>query len=179
VRVVPDQKEKLLGLLRRCTAGDDVACEWLCKECARIVRSYLLRLSYFRGKREAVDDVTQQVFVKLWKAGFKDFRGISDYQFRNYLRTTTNREAFTFISKDDPPPENSTLPGAPNMALAAITLERQLKACLPKDQEIFIMVAIKGKTYEEVAEVLGMKRATVALRYSRVREGIERALSGT
>ncbi len=183
VKILADQDGTLLAVIGRCIDGDNEAWESFCKEYSKIVRGYLSRLSYFRKKREAVDDVTQQVFVKLWNSGLRNFREKTRYQFLSYLKTIAIHEANTFIGKN--PPGNAepvdTVNGAPQPEYQAgikermELLERHLQRYSLEDQQIFILLASEY-TYKEVGERLGLPLSTVAFRYSRIREGLQKDL---
>jgi RNA polymerase sigma factor (sigma-70 family) len=145
---------------------------------------------------EAIDDVAQQVFLKLWNGGLKKFRGTSTYEFLGYLKTIATNEASTFLSKTRQETEVSLdqrtghadeyhpldipdgAPGPEKVAIAkqqAESLETHFKRYPSEDREIFVMVT-NGNTYKEVGEVLRIPLSTVAFRYSRVRGGLQKKL---
>ena len=78
------EDEKLLSLIGACVEGKEEAWHTFVSHYGKVVRGCLL--GYFRGKAEKIDDITQQVFIKLWKAGLRDFRGTNRYQFLSYLK---------------------------------------------------------------------------------------------
>ena len=67
-----DQDDKLLSLIEACLKGEEKGWHAFVSDYGKVVRGCLL--GYFRGNAQKIDDVTQQVFIKLWKAGLKDFR---------------------------------------------------------------------------------------------------------
>jgi len=146
VRLVIDQDQELLALVARCINGDNYAWETFCNQYGKVVAGYLFRLSYFRQNRDAVHDVTQEVFKKLWNGGLRNFRGNTKYQFFSYLKTTTIREANTFIANNPPRHDDEQHPrGLPDGVMAVLVFETQLKTYPLKDQDIFCMVAIGGQ----------------------------------
>jgi len=92
---------------------------------------------FFRGDAPKIDDVTQQVCIKLWKARLKDFRGTNRYQFLSYLKLVTIYEAKTYLrltaartrevsinqdspSRDNPSPDTEIQSGTPNPEQTAL-----------------------------------------------------------
>src|SRR5882724_8251427 len=90
-----DQDEKLLSVIDGCLNGKEGAWHIFVSHYGKVVRGCLL--GFFRGNAEKIDDVTQQVFIKLWKAGLRDFRGTNRYQFLTYLKLITINEAKTYL----------------------------------------------------------------------------------
>ena len=145
--------------------------------------------AYFRGDAPKIDDVTQQVCIKLWKAGLKDFRGTNRYQFLSYLKLVTVNEAKTYLrltaartrevsinqdppSRDDPGPGTEIQSGTPNPEQTTSARERleiltsHLHDLPLEQQQIFLMKA-KGYKEKEISELLGIPEGTVASSYSR------------
>ena len=90
-----EQDEKLLSLIDACIKGREEAWHTFVSYYGKVVRGCLL--GYFRESTQKIDDVTQQVFIKLWRAGLKDFRGTNRYQFLSYLKQITINEAKTYL----------------------------------------------------------------------------------
>src|SRR3989337_2193853 len=85
----------LLALLESCVKGDERAWHAFVGDYGKVVRGCLS--GYFRGNDQKIDDVTQQVFIKLRRSGLKDFRGTNRYQFLSYLKLITINEAKTHL----------------------------------------------------------------------------------
>jgi RNA polymerase sigma-70 factor (ECF subfamily) len=181
-------EHELLSLIKACVRGEQKAWHLFVGEYGIIVRGCLA--GYFRGRTERVDDVTQQVFIKLWKAGLKDFRGTSRFQFLSYLKLITINEARTYlrskiretseVSIDQDPLSGhevkafaeiaSEAPGPERSAIARESIEilaSHLGALSLEHQQIFLLKA-KGYTDRETAEILGIPDGTVASGYSRI-----------
>jgi RNA polymerase sigma factor (sigma-70 family) len=124
-----DQNEKLLSLIDACLNGKEEAWHAFVSQYGKVVRGCLL--GYFRGNAEKIDDVMQHVFIKLWKAGLRDFRGTNRYQFLSYLKLIAVNEAKTYLrltagrtrelsidqdpaSSDDPRPVTEIVIDTPN-----------------------------------------------------------------
>ena len=185
----------LLALLESCVKGDERAWHAFVGDYGKVVRGCLS--GYFRGNDQKIDDVTQQVFIKLWRSGLKDFRGTNRYQFLSYLKLITINEAKTYfrltaphskeISLDqdpasDDPSLGTEIPSeAPNPEEQTVAREgvdrvaKQLQELSLEHQQIFLMKA-KGYKDREIAELLGIPGGTVASSYSRIVERLKKAL---
>lgn len=191
-----DQDDKLLSLIDACLKGEEKGWHAFVSDYGKVVRGCLL--GYFRGNAEKIDDVTQQVFIKLWKAGLKDFRGTNRYQFLSYLKLITINEAKTYLrltathtkevsfdqnpaSGDDPSPVTEIASDTPNPEQTTAVRERlealasRLQELPLEHQEIFVLKA-KGYKDREIAQLLGIPDGTVASSYSRVVERLKKAL---
>jgi hypothetical protein len=62
-----EHDDKLLSLLNSCRKGDEEAWCVFVSQYGKVVRGCLS--GYFRANAQNIDDVTQQVFIKLWKRG--------------------------------------------------------------------------------------------------------------
>jgi RNA polymerase sigma factor (sigma-70 family) len=65
-------------------------------------------LQGLRFRSDAGDDVTQNVFVKLYRGGVSYFRGKAKYEFFSYFRVIVKNEAISYANarrgEDDPIP---------------------------------------------------------------------------
>jgi RNA polymerase sigma factor (sigma-70 family) len=191
-----EQDEKLLSLIDACLKGKEEAWHTLVHQYGKVVRGCLF--GYFRRSNQKIDDLTQQVFIKLWKAGLRDFRGTNRYQFLSYLKQITANEAKTYlrltaaqdqtitldadltsgggdsplniIASEAPNPEESTV-----LKAQIEMLTNHLHDLSLEHQEIFLMKA-KGYKDREIAQLLGIPDGTVASGYSRIVEKLKKAL---
>jgi RNA polymerase sigma-70 factor (ECF subfamily) len=124
--------------------------------------------------------VTQDVFVAIWEkpAAFEPTRG----SLRTWLATLAHRRAVDYVRREEARRRRSIrdasravpTPDVEEMALALVTAERVRNALdtLPEDQRRAIQLAyFGGKTYRQVAEVLGIPEGTAK---SRLRLGLRR-----
>ena len=192
-----DQDEKLLSLIDACLNGKEEAWHFFIRQYGKIVRGCLS--GYFRGDAPKIDDVTQQVCIKLWKAGLRDFRGTNRYQFLSYLKLITVNEAKTYLrltagrvrevsidrdpaSSDDPRPVTEIVSGTPNPEQTTSARERleiltsHLHDLPLEQQQIFLMKA-KGYKEKEISDLLGIPEGTVASSYSRIIAKLKNALT--
>lgn len=191
-----DQDEKLLSLIDACLRGKEEAWHTFVNHYGKVVRGCLL--GYFRESTQKIDDVTQQVFIKLWRAGLKDFRGTNRYQFLSYLKQITINEAKTYlrstagqnrevslnqdptsgseeisitdIASEAPNPEETTM-----LKARIEILTNHLHDLSLEHQQIFLMKA-KGYKDREIGQLLSIPDGTVASSYSRIIEKLKKAL---
>jgi RNA polymerase sigma factor (sigma-70 family) len=153
---------------------------------------------YFRRSAENIDEVTQRVFIKLWKVGLRDFRGTNRYQFLSYLKQITINEAKTFLRStvirkgevslnqnpsagDDVRSMTDIVSRAPDPEEITMVTERMeilanhLHDLPLEHQQIFLMKA-KGYKNREIGDILGIPDGTVASSYSRIIERLKNAL---
>ncbi len=161
----------------RLVAGEDAALSEIYDQYASFVYGLALRVL---GDARAAEDVSQDVFVSVWErpGAFDPDRG----SLRTWLGTLAHRRSVDHVRreearrrraiKDAARPE--TTPDVEEMAIALVTAERvrDALATLPDNQRRAIQLAyFGGKTYRQVAEVLGIPEGTAK---SRLRLGLRR-----
>jgi RNA polymerase sigma factor (sigma-70 family) len=161
----------------RLIAGEEGALNEIYDQFSSFVYGLALRVI---GDARAAEDVSQDVFVMVWERpdAFDPDRG----SLRTWLGTLAHRRAVDHVRreearrrraiKDAARPE--TTPDVEEMAMALVTAERvrAALATLPDEQRRAIQLAyFGGKTYRQVAEVLGIPEGTAK---SRLRLGLRR-----
>jgi len=161
----------------RLVAGEDAALSEIYDQFASFVYGLSLRVI---GDARAAEDVSQDVFISVWErpGAFDPDRG----SLRTWLGTLAHRRSVDHVRreearrrraiKDAARPE--TTPDVEEMAIALVTAERvrDALATLPDNQRRAIQLAyFGGKTYRQVAEVLGIPEGTAK---SRLRLGLRR-----
>lgn len=132
------------------------------------------------GDARAAEDIAQDVFMRLWEepAGFQPERG----SLRTWLGTLAHRRAVDHVRREEAKRRTAireasrpaVAPDVEEMAMALVTAERVRAALdtLPEDQKEAIQLAyFGGRTYREVAQVLGIPEGTAK---SRLRLGLRR-----
>jgi RNA polymerase sigma-70 factor, ECF subfamily len=132
------------------------------------------------GDARAAEDVTQEVFVGLWErpAAFDARRG----SLRTWLGTLAHRRAVDYVRREEARRRRAerdaaravTTSDVEELATALVSAERLRVALdvLPSEQRRAIQLAyFGGKTYRQVAEVLGIPEGTAK---SRLRLGLRR-----
>ena len=134
----------------------------------------------FSGSREEAEDLTQDIFIKLYGSLSKyDFERSFTAWFltlaRNHLIDSYRRTKWEKRQRDDFETHAGTLASAddPERGLALEETKRVLWQglnLLPADVRMAVILKeIQGKSYEETAEIMGLPIGTVKSRISRGR----------
>ncbi|HEV3134111.1 MAG TPA: sigma-70 family RNA polymerase sigma factor [Acidimicrobiia bacterium] len=161
----------------RLIAGEEGALNEIYDQFSSFVYGLALRVI---GDARAAEDVSQDVFVTVWErpGGFDPDRG----SLRTWLGTLAHRRAVDHVRREEARRRRAikdaarpvSTPDVEEMALALVTAERVRSALdtLPDEQRRAIHLAyFGGKTYRQVAEVLGIPEGTAK---SRLRLGLRR-----
>ena len=161
----------------RLIAGDEGALNEIYDQFSSFVYGLALRVI---GDARAAEDVSQDVFVSVWERpdAFDPHRG----SLRTWLGTLAHRRAVDHVRREEARRRRAikdaarpvSTPDVEEMALALVTAERVRSALdtLPDEQRRAIQLAyFGGKTYRQVAEVLGIPEGTAK---SRLRLGLRR-----
>lgn len=161
----------------RLIAGEEGALNEIYDQFSSFVYALALRVI---GDARAAEDVSQDVFVTVWKrpGAFDPDRG----SLRTWLGTLAHRRAVDHVRREEARRRRAvkdaarpvSTPDVEEMALALVTAERVRSALdtLPDEQRRAIQLAyFGGKTYRQVAEVLGIPEGTAK---SRLRLGLRR-----
>ena len=176
----PDDKT----LAMRACDGDSEAFESL----VRRNRNEVYALCwYFTRNREDAWDLSQEVFIKAWRA-LKRFRGDSSFKTwlmriaANHSKDHLKKKRLNTASFDDalqaPDAESSANPAeeaASNELGAAI--DAAVQQLPPKHQMAFILREYKGLSYQEMAEVMQCNVGTVMSRLFNARKRLQDLLN--
>lgn len=139
---------------------------------------------------DAADDVAQEVFIRLYRAlgRIQPHRPLGPWLSRvalnlsmSYLRRQKNR-----ISIDDNPGMEAVVapqadPQHPLLELRRHQLlnglEKAIDRLPPKFKSVFVLRVLEQRSYEEVAEALGLSMGTVMSRLSRARSRLRKELA--
>ena len=154
----------------RVVAGDDAALREVYDQYASFVYGIAARVI---GDVRAAEDVSQDVFVSFWErpAAFDPARG----SLRTWLGTLTHRRAVDHVRREEARRRRTErdasravpAPDVEEMATALLTAERVRAALdvLPDEQRRAVQLAyFGGKTYRQVAVVLGIPEGTAKSR---------------
>jgi RNA polymerase sigma factor (sigma-70 family) len=154
----------------RVVEGDDAALREVYDQYASFVYGLAARVI---GDARAAEDVSQDVFVAFWErpGAFDPERG----SLRTWLGTLTHRRSVDHVRREEARRRRSEreasravpAPDVEEMATALLAAERVRAALdvLPPEQRRAIQLAyFGGKTYREVAEVLGIPEGTAKSR---------------
>lgn len=163
-------------LVRAASAGDTAAFEVLVRRHTRAVFAHALR---FFGDPVSADDVTQEVFVKVYRSlsGFDERSRFSTWLYR-VTRNACLDEVRAGRRRPVPVDvlESATVVSdfADEVVLTQ-AVEHAMRALPPEDRDALSAVALFGLSYAEAAEALGAPVGTVKSRVFRAR----RALAAT
>jgi RNA polymerase sigma-70 factor (ECF subfamily) len=177
-------------LVRLAQAGDAKAFEALVVKHQRRIARHLARYAKAAGD---VEDLVQETFIRAYR-GLASFRG--DSAFYSWLYRIATNAALNHLERrrgdvllgDDAPEERAEAfePGVsdaedPERTLMAKqiaeTVQRAVARLQPELAEALTLYEIEGKTYAEIAGMLGIPIGTVRTRIFRAREFIATRLA--
>jgi RNA polymerase sigma-70 factor (ECF subfamily) len=190
--------DDLLHWIQRAAAGDKQAWEALVAQYCPLVWRMLGKFDTLT--RTEKEDLSHDVFVILLDTGLRAFRGTTVHEFRAYLKMITVNEAKSYLRRHgrrlellDPflvgneeegesPSAGSFLPDpypGPEEQTAQQERVQGVLRCLQElpvlEQEIF-WLEVRGHSYKEMTEMLGIPQGTVASKYYRAKARIEECL---
>jgi RNA polymerase sigma-70 factor (ECF subfamily) len=185
-----DQPDQDLGLVRLAQAGDKRAFEALVVKYQRRIARHVAR--YVRRAAD-VEDVVQDTFIRAYR-GLASFRG--DSAFYSWLYRIATNVALSALARnpapvllgDDAPDERTDAfePGVsdsedPERSMMARQLadavQRAVSRLQPDLAEPLMLYEVEGKSYSEIAAMIGIPIGTVRTRIFRAREFIAKRLT--
>ena len=162
----------VLATLTRAREGDVGAFEDL-------VRQYqgdVWRFAYhFTRDRALADDVTQEAFLRAFRF-LRGFRG--DSKFTSWLFRIARNCAMDQIKARNVYVERVTpIAGTTTDPQARVELHAALDAVSAEHREPFLLVEVFGLSYQEAADVLGVRVGTIKSRMHRARRAMMDALA--
>lgn len=174
-------------LVKRCQA-DQAAFEELLRRYKRAVFAYAVAVT---GSRQDAEEVTQDVFVKMFRAAH---RFNSQYSFTTWLykiasNTCKNklrsRRHPAALSLDDEESQIITVSRDPDpLAVYRRNMEidgvrRVIESLPPRYREVLYLRYVQGLSYREIADVLGLSMGNVEARIFRGKEKVREKLLRT
>ncbi|MFL6197377.1 MAG: RNA polymerase sigma factor [Thermoanaerobaculia bacterium] len=168
-----------VALVERHRCGDLHAFDEVYDRFGEMVYNLALRMS---GNREEAADYTQEVFLRIYRhlGSFGGRSTLKTWVFRiaiNHCRDRLSRHSPTMRSIDDEVEDGVPIAdpgrGPEELALAADEGRRVaggLARIPPVFREAVVLRDLEGLSYEEIAEVLGVRVGTVRSRIARGRE---------
>ncbi|HEY0783478.1 MAG TPA: sigma-70 family RNA polymerase sigma factor [Thermoanaerobaculia bacterium] len=179
-----------LDLAERHRVGDVQAFDEVYARYEGMVYNLALRLS---GDRDEAADLTQETFLRIYRhlGSFRGRSALKTWIFRialNHCRDRLSRfrppmQSIAEETEDEPFSVRLTDPGRDPEELAVAADEsRRVSRCLAHVPHAFreavILRDLEGLSYEEIAEVLGVRMGTVRSRIARGREQLRTLLEG-
>jgi RNA polymerase sigma-70 factor, ECF subfamily len=170
------------GLLARVSAGDDRAFSRLCDLFAGPVLGEALR---HLADRAAAEDVTQEVFLRIWKNAhaFDPERGSAEAWIatiaRNASRDALRRRATVAVDESaDRADPSANPPAEVSDAEESLLLQSAVASLAPPLREVIELAYWQGLSQTEIAERLGDPLGTVKTRTRRALALLAEALDG-
>jgi len=164
-------------LVSACLAGDRCAMQQLYEQCADNVYGLMVRMV---GRQDA-DDLTQQVFLKMFRK-LDQFNGqskletwlyrLASNEALQHLRRSKRRSTAPLVTEPatDDPDSIGEAEEAELLETAMTQLEPELRA-------ILILKEQQNLSYREIAESIGIPEGTVGSRLNRARKVLRQELS--
>jgi RNA polymerase sigma-70 factor (ECF subfamily) len=171
------------GVISACQQGDREAFRLLFEAYKDRVFSIAC---YSLGNEAAADDVTQQIFVKLFTR-IGQFRGDSEFTtwlYRLVINSCLDerRKQRRFLPVEEVAPMSKAIYRKPpetryERREIADTVKEAIGELKPKMRLPIMLKYIEGFSYEEIAKVLGCSKGTVASRLNRAHKALAKKLS--
>src|SRR5216684_1663409 len=171
------------GVIHACQKGDREAFRLLFEAYKDRVFSIAC---YSLGNEAAADDVTQQIFVKLFTR-IGQFRGDSEFTtwlYRLVINSCLDerRKQRRFLPVEEVAPMSRAVYRKPpetryERREIADTVKEAIGGLKPKMRLPIMLKYIEGFSYEEIAKVLGCSKGTVASRLNRAHKTLAKKLS--
>ena len=147
----------------------------------RVARAYAART-------DETDDLLQEIALALWRA-LSTFRG--DCSERTFVFRVAHNRGITFVERggrvvrgrDEVEPDAIEIPGIATAedhladARRRAALWTAIRGLAPATRAVITM-ALEGLAHAEIGEILGISAGAVAVRLSRGREELRRAMGG-
>ena len=180
-----------VSLMSRLAAGDDLALNLLMDRWAQRLNAFLYRMT---GRHEVAGDLTQEAFVRLYKARmrYRPRGEFSTYLFsiaanlaRNHARWTSRHPTISLdaITEDGRPLVHDVSdPGqGPDEHADSVERYRQVRealVALPQDlKEAITLFVYEGMSYAEIAQLADCSVKAVETRIYRARQLLKRILT--
>jgi RNA polymerase sigma-70 factor (ECF subfamily) len=170
------------GVIHACQQGDREAFRLLFEAYKDRVFSIAC---YSLGNEAAADDVTQQIFVKLFTR-IGQFRGDSEFTtwlYRLVINSCLDerRKQKRFLPAEEVAPTSKGVYRKPpetryERREIADSVREAIGGLKPKMRMPIMLKYIEGFSYEEIAEVLGCSKGTVASRLNRAHKALAKKL---
>lgn len=141
--------------------------------------SDMYRYAYFLCKNEDLaEDLVQETFMRAWRflGSLRD-----ESKAKSWLFTTLRREFARQFERYQPrfdDVEPDLLPGERGSQMEVLVVRRAMLGLPLKYREPIVLQVIGGYSGEEIAEMLGVPRATVNTRLFRARQRLRKIFEG-
>ncbi|MAK62676.1 MAG: RNA polymerase sigma-70 factor [Ponticaulis sp.] len=169
-------------LLRRCAEGDRQASALLINRYSKVILAIAQRMT---GSREDAEDITQEVFIKIfrqagkWEAGKAKFSTWIHRVTVNQCYDRLRKKRETGVSEVPDMMDDTAGPASQLQSQQASKRVRAAMAELPERQRAALLLShFEGLSNIEAAEILEISVEAVESLLSRARRGLRNALKG-
>ena len=177
-------REEELALVRRVQGGELDAFEELVRAHEKTVYNLALRMT---GNPQDAEDMAQEAFLKAYRS-LPEFRGESKFSVWLYrivsnvcldhLRKQSRRPSSSLTMEDndgeeqqyDVPDESASPEKLLEQKLTREAVQRGLNQLPDEQRQILLLRELRGLSYEEIGEALGLEAGTVKSRIFRARK---------
>jgi len=177
--------------------GQDQSFDGLFAEYRPMVYAIGLRIL---GTHEDAEDVTQEVFTKVWKSfgAFNHGSSLKTWIYRIAVNTSIDHgrkpwkkidlKATQITIEGEDGPEDALFVDAETAEVRllaqekVVTLEKAIGSLRPHLKDVFVLKELEEMSYDEISSVLGLSMGTIGSRLNRARKALQeslRVLTGT
>lgn len=184
--------EDVLLVIEGCLREEEQSWNIFVKEFGSMAENILRKFSDLAPHDR--ENIIQNVFIKLFKGGLRNFQGSTKYEFFKYFKTIVTHEGISYLKSEGKDRRDISLNGEDSEGLslkdlipdqdhlsrpdltaegkeALDTIQRVMEGFPLSGQQIFWM-KLQGYKDEEIKKILGIPLGTVASKYSRIRTKI-------
>jgi RNA polymerase sigma-70 factor (ECF subfamily) len=126
----------------------------------------------YANEIDTPDDLFQEVVINLWK-GFPEFRG--DSKIQTWMYRISLNTCITFLRKSDKRPKTQSLTDEQLEYCESDEMVhiRELYTLINKlnaFEKAIILLYLEDRSYDEIAQIVGISKSNVGVRISRIKE---------
>ncbi|MEE9364059.1 MAG: sigma-70 family RNA polymerase sigma factor [Cellulophaga sp.] len=132
-------------------------------------------LGFVKGDKETVNDLSQEVFIRVWN-NLDKFKGASSY--KTWIYRITVNTCLQYVKKEKKVSiielENltSTVETENEINYNAMKLYKAIGQ-LKKIDRLIIMMVLENQDYDSISEIIGIKSTNVRVKIHRVKKRLE------
>lgn len=135
----------------------------------------------YKSSQTDRDDLFQEIVLNLWKGrdSFKGNAKLSTWIYRVSLNTAISK---TRKRKRNPVFYTDSIPEMPQTGEESAVMDHRLKALyhgiskLKPIEKAIVLLYLEEKTYEEIAEIIGISKTNVSVRLVRLKRKLEKMM---
>lgn len=136
-------------------------------------------LGYTKGDRDTANDLSQEVFISVWK-NLDKFRGASSY--KTWIYRITVNTCLQYIKKEKASPilnEDNRPTIADTDETANDDIQKLYEAIgqLKKIDRLIIMMVLENQDYDTISEIIGIKPTNVRVKIHRIKKRLKTILN--